>query len=48
MPAPSLWAACYLADQGSIFKGETVDTFEAGVKVPLANNQVQITADVFL
>ena len=33
--------------QGSVFKGEVVDTFEGGVKVPLAGNSLQLTADVF-
>jgi iron complex outermembrane receptor protein len=37
----------YYASSGSIFKGETVDTFEAGVKAPLFDNKVQLTADVF-
>ena len=32
---------------GSIFRGETVDTFEAGIRAPLADNKVQITAAVF-
>jgi iron complex outermembrane recepter protein len=44
VPAGS--ATCY-PDSGSVFKGETVDTFEGGVKAPLFNNKVQLTADVF-
>lgn len=39
----------YFADvnQGSIFKGEMVDTYEGGIKLPLANRTLQLTADVF-
>jgi iron complex outermembrane receptor protein len=37
----------YLADQGSIFRGETVDTLEAGIKRPFFNRKVQLTTDVF-
>lgn len=33
--------------QGSVFKGEVVDTYEGGFKVPLMENTLQITADVF-
>jgi len=33
--------------QGGIFKGETIDTFEAGVRTPLANRSVQLTAAIF-
>jgi iron complex outermembrane recepter protein len=33
--------------QGGIFKGETVDTFETGVRAPLFESTVQATADVF-
>ncbi len=32
---------------GCIFKGEDIDTFEIGVKAPLANNRVQISAAAF-
>jgi iron complex outermembrane recepter protein len=32
---------------GSAFKGEVVDTFEGGIRAPLANNKVQITTAVF-
>jgi iron complex outermembrane receptor protein len=34
-------------NQGSIFKGELVDTFEGGVKVPLMDNHLQVTAAAF-
>ena len=33
--------------EGAIFKGEEVDTFELGVKAPLADNKVQVTAALF-
>lgn len=33
--------------QGGIFKGEEIDTFEAGLKTPLANNRINLTAAVF-
>jgi iron complex outermembrane receptor protein len=32
---------------GSVFKGETVDTFEGGFKGQLLDNKLQVTADVF-
>ncbi len=32
---------------GCIFKGEDIDTFEFGVRAPLMNNKVQITAAAF-
>lgn len=34
-------------DQGVVFKGELVDTFEGGAKVPLMDNTLQFTAAVF-
>jgi iron complex outermembrane receptor protein len=37
----------YYASSGSIFKGETVDTFEGGYKGKLFNNRVQVTASAF-
>jgi iron complex outermembrane receptor protein len=39
----------YFADpkEGSVFKGELVDTFEGGVKVPLMDNRLQLTAAAF-
>jgi iron complex outermembrane receptor protein len=37
----------YYASSGSIFKGETVDTFEAGFKTQLFDSKVQLTGDVF-
>ena len=33
--------------QGAVFKGETVDTFEAGLKKSLLDNRLQFTGDVF-
>ncbi|MCB2059752.1 MAG: TonB-dependent receptor [Novosphingobium sp.] len=33
--------------QGGVFKGETIDTFEAGIRTPLAGGRVQFTAAVF-
>lgn len=33
--------------QGGIFKGEEIDTFELGLKTPLAGNRVNLTAAVF-
>jgi iron complex outermembrane receptor protein len=33
--------------QGGIFKGETVNTYEAGIRAPLLDNKVQATAAVF-
>jgi iron complex outermembrane receptor protein len=33
--------------QGGIFKGETVDTFETGIRAPLLDNKIQATAAVF-
>jgi len=33
--------------QGGIFKGETIDTYEAGVRAPLADGRVNVTAAVF-
>jgi iron complex outermembrane receptor protein len=33
--------------QGAIFKGETVDTYEAGIRTPLFGNKAQLTAAVF-
>ncbi len=33
--------------QGGIFKGETVDTFETGIRAPLLDNRIQTTASVF-
>ncbi len=37
----------YYSAAGSIFKGETVDTFEGGYKGQFFDNKVQLTADVF-
>ncbi|MBV1689474.1 TonB-dependent receptor [Novosphingobium sp. G106] len=37
----------YYASSGSIFKGETVDTFEGGFKTQVLDHKVQLTADVF-
>jgi iron complex outermembrane receptor protein len=37
----------YYASSGSIFKGETVDTFEGGYKGKFFNNKVQVTASAF-
>lgn len=37
----------YYASSGSIFKGETVDTFEGGFKTQLFDHKVQLTGDVF-
>ncbi|MDE2405132.1 MAG: TonB-dependent receptor [Sphingomonadales bacterium] len=34
-------------NQGSVFKGEVVDTIEGGIKLPLMGNQLQLTADAF-
>lgn len=33
--------------QGGIFKGETIDTFEVGVRTPLFDRNVQLTAAIF-
>lgn len=44
--APKGSTTCY-PSSGSIFQGETVDTFEGGFKGQLFNNKVQLTADVF-
>ncbi|MGE3689878.1 MAG: TonB-dependent receptor [Novosphingobium sp.] len=33
--------------QGGIFKGEVVDTYEIGLRAPLANNRVNVTAALF-
>ncbi len=33
--------------QGGIFKGEEIDTFEIGVRAPLANNRINVTAAIF-
>ncbi len=33
--------------EGGIFSGEEVDTFEVGLRAPLMNNKVQVTAAVF-
>ena len=37
----------YYASAGSIFQGETVDTFEGGFKGQFLDHKVQLTADVF-
>jgi iron complex outermembrane receptor protein len=33
--------------EGGIFKGEEIDTFEAGIRAPMMNNKVNVTAAVF-
>jgi len=33
--------------QGAIFKGETVDSYEVGLRAPLFDNRMQVTAAVF-
>jgi iron complex outermembrane recepter protein len=33
--------------QGSVFKGEVVDSYEVGLRAPLMNNRVQVTAAAF-
>jgi iron complex outermembrane receptor protein len=46
-PVAPLGAFTNLDTQGGRFKGETVDTFETGVHVPLLDNKIQATSSVF-
>jgi iron complex outermembrane receptor protein len=43
--APTVFTDPYT--QGGIFKGETVDTFETGIHVPLLDNKIQASSSIF-